>query len=389
MNSFYPLATSTWDDNELNAMKRVIDNGVFTMGPEIKAFETAFSEFINCQYCVMVNSGSSANLLMVAACFYTQPPLLKPGDEVIVPAVSWSTTYFPLHQYGINLKFVDIEPNTLNIDIDIVQSAISKNTRAIFAVNLLGNPADHLRLLSVCEEHNLILLEDNCESLGAKLDNKFTGTFGLMGSFSSFFSHHISTMEGGIIATDNEELYHILLSLRSHGWTRHLPEYNHVSGYKSENSFEESFRFVLPGYNLRPLELSGAIGIEQLKKLPDLITGRRNNAEYFKNLFSNHTGFEIQKEFGESSWFGFAIVVNKNLNRNQILSALSDAGIEYRPIVAGNFTKNPVIRFINHTIHGELVNADRIDRYGFFVGNHHYGIRNQLNHLYEVLSRFL
>src|SRR6185312_1978296 len=219
---------------------------------------------------------------------------------------------------------------------------------------------------------NIDLVEDNCESLGATYEEKQTGTFGMMGTYSSFFSHHISTMEGGVVSTDDEELYHILLCLRAHGWTRNLPKENKVTGTKSDNAFEESFKFVLPGYNVRPLEMSGAIGLEQIKKLPQFIKNRRKNAEVFQETFGNHKDFYIQKEIGKSSWFGFSFVIKpeSNINRHQVIKHLTGAGVECRPIVAGNFAKNEVVKWFDHEICGQLKNADRIDAHGFFIGNH-------------------
>ena len=265
----YPLATATWDQKEIDAMHSVIESGNFTMGEKVSLFEKEFSKYIGSQNAVMVNSGSSANLLMIAALFYTKNPKLKlkRGDEIVVPAVSWSTTYYPLYQYGLKIKFVDIDIETLNYDLVQLEAAISNKTRVVLAVNLLGNPNDFNFINSIIKAKNIILLEDNCESMGATFNDKKTGTFGVMGTFSSFYSHHISTMEGGIIVTDDAELNQILISLRSHGWTRELPEKNLICDDKSEDLLEESFRFVLPGYNVRPLELEAAVGIEQIKKL--------------------------------------------------------------------------------------------------------------------------
>jgi CDP-6-deoxy-D-xylo-4-hexulose-3-dehydrase len=374
----YPLATFTWDEQEYSAIQGVIDSNVFTMGPRVAAFEKSFAEAIGSKYCVMVNSGSSANLVMVAALFYTSDDSrrLKAGDEVIVPAVSWSTTYYPLHQYGLKLKFVDIDPNTLNLDISAVRSAISSQTKAIFAVNLLGNPCDFAALHQIAREHSLVIIEDNCESMGATLGGKQAGTFGLMGSFSTFFSHHISTMEGGLVCTDDEELCHILLCLRAHGWTRNLPDVNLVTGRKSTDPFEESFRFVLPGYNLRPLEIEGALGIEQIKKLPKLIEERRRNGARWVEAMSGHPDLLIQCETGKSSWFGFSLVIrdNSKLERPILVRILRELGFECRPIVTGNFAKNPVVKYFNYEIFGTLRNADRIDTHGLFIGNHHYPI---------------
>lgn len=384
MNTFkYPLATATWDEREQAAMQRVIASGMFTMGAEVRAFEESFSRYIGSKYSVMVNSGSSANLLMVAALFYLKDNPLRPGDEVIVPAVSWSTTYYPLHQYGLRMKFVDIDLQTLNYDLDQLEAAISDKTRLIMAVNLLGNPNDFPRILNMVEGRNIRLIEDNCESMGAEVDGRKAGTFGVMGSFSSFFSHHISTMEGGLVVTDDEELYHLMLSLRAHGWTRNLPKVNHVCGEKSDDPFVESFRFVLPGYNLRPLELSGAIGVEQVKKLPMLIEERRKNAALFQSAMGQHPDILIQKEVGKSSWFGFSLIIRpgSQLTRAELLARLNDSGFECRPIVAGNFAKNEVMKYFSAEIHGELRNADHLDKNGLFVGNHHYQISDAIEQL--------
>lgn len=376
MTARFPLATSSWDESEIDALHRVIASDQYSMGPEVAAFEKQFAAYTGSKYAVMVNSGSSANLAMVGALRYTKNPALRldPGAEVIVPAVSWSTTFYPLHQYGLHMKFVDIDAHTLNYDLDALASAITDRTRAIMCVNLLGNPNDFDRINAIIGDRNIVLIEDNCESMGATFNDRQAGTFGAMGTYSSFFSHHISTMEGGLVVTDDEELYHILLALRAHGWTRNLPKFNKLTGEKSDDPFEESFRFVLPGYNLRPLEMSGALGIEQLKKLPALIEGRRANGARWVDAMSNHPVFRIQQEIGQSSWFGFALVVrpDADISRKDALVRLGEQGFETRPIVSGNFTKNPVLDLMDHSLHGQMVNAEDIDRNGFFIGNHHY-----------------
>ena len=200
----YPLATTSWDSLEYEAMQKVISSGMFTMGEHVKIYEKDFAQYLGSKYAVMVSSGSTANLIMVASLFYKKNNPLKRGDEVIVPAVSWSTTYFPLQQYGLKLKFVDIDLETLNFDLKALESAITPKTRMIMAVNLLGNSNDYQVIKRLIDGKNITLIEDNCESLGATLQGKQCGTFGAMGTFSSFFSHHISTMEGGIVCTDDE-----------------------------------------------------------------------------------------------------------------------------------------------------------------------------------------
>ena len=378
MSFKFPLATASWGKEEIDAMQRVIASGIFTMGANVQAFERDFAQYVGSKHCVMVNSGSSANLLVVAALFYTQNPALKlkRGDEVIVPAVSWSTTYYPLYQYGLKIKFVDIDLHTLNYDLDQLEQAVTDKTRAIMAVNLLGNPNDFGRIQQIIGKRDIVLIEDNCESMGATYQGKQAGTFGVMGSFSSFFSHHISTMEGGLIVTDDEELHHILLSLRAHGWTRNLPKHNMVCGEKSDDPFEESWRFVLPGYNVRPLEMEGAIGVEQVKKLPGFISARRENGKAYQAAMPDHPDILIQQETGESSWFGFSLVIRpgSKLTRPALVQKLNDLGFECRPIVAGNFARNEVVKYFDSEVHDTLRNAEHINANGLFVGNHHYPI---------------
>lgn len=384
----YSLASSTWDEKERDAIQSVVDSDMFTMGNLVKTFESKFAKFFGSKYAVMVNSGSSANLLAVAALCYRKNNALKAGDEVIVPAVSWGTTFHPLQQYGLHCRFVDVDAGTLNYDLEKLSQAITDRTRMIVAVNLLGNPNDFNQIKGIIDDRDIVLFEDNCESMGAEFQGKQAGSFGLLGTFSSFFSHHISTMEGGMVITDDEELYHIMLSLRSHGWTRHLPEENHVTGQKSKDPFEESFKFVLPGYNLRPGEIHAAIGIEQLKKLPEFIRVRRRNAEYFQREFNEHPWISIQQECGSSSWFGFALILKKNapIGRNELALKLQQNEIECRPIVSGNFLKSPVLKYFDFSLAGEIVNADTIDKNGLFVGNHHYPLNEQIQFLKDILD---
>lgn len=386
----YALASSTWDENEFSAIQRVIDSDMFTMGKEVAQYEKDFAKFFGSKYALMVSSGSAANLLMIASLFFTKNESLKlkRGDEIIVPAVSWSTTYFPLQQYGLKVKFVDINIDTLNMDLDKLEKAITEDTRAILSVNLLGNPNDYARINEIISGRNIYILEDNCESMGATFDGKQAGTFGVMGTYSSFFSHHIATMEGGCVVTDDEELYHILLCIRAHGWTRNLPKFNKVSGEKSDDPFEESFKFMLPGYNARPLEMSGALGIEQLKKLPNFIETRRKNAQQFQYLFENHSYLRIQQETGNSSWFGFSLIIKENApyNRAELVKLLVENGIECRPIVTGNFLKNKeVLEHFDYEVSGSLGASEYLDEHGLFVGNHQNEIEKEIKLLAAIL----
>lgn len=384
----YKLSDDTWGQAELKAINRVIKSNRFSMGEEVKEYEKRFAQKVGSKYAVMSNSGSSANLLAVASLVYSGG--LSQGDEVIVPAVSWSTTYFPLSQYNLKLKFVDIDNETLNIDVEQIEDAIGDKTKAIFCVNLLGNPNDFDQILTICKKHNLILIEDNCESLGGSFGKKKLGTFGLLGTYSTFYSHHLCTMEGGVTVTDDEELYHYLLCIRAHGWTRNLPANSKIY-VKNDDEFFESFNFIMPGYNLRPLEMEAAIGIEQLKKLNRIISQRIKNAQYFLEGIEELKDIKPQKEIGKSSWFGFAMILHgKNVGkRNNVVNALKQSHIEVRPIVAGNFTRNSAIKYMDYSIHHELKNADNIHKNGFFVGNHSKTNKEEVNMLMDVLKKEL
>jgi CDP-6-deoxy-D-xylo-4-hexulose-3-dehydrase len=288
----------------------------------------------------------------------------------------------------LKLRFVDVDIDTLNIDILKLSNSITSKTKAIFAVNLLGNPNLYSEIQKIADENNLLLIEDNCESLGAEYLGKKTGSFGLFGTCSGFFSHHMSTMEGGMITTDDEEIYHILLSIRAHGWTRNLPESNKLTK-KSDNNFMESFRFILPGYNFRPLEFSGSLGRVQLKKLDKFVQQRRSNAELFQEIFGKFSFLKIQKEIGQSSWFGFSLILDEDseVSRESFVTFLNKKGIETRPIVAGNIIHNPMIEYFDYSISDSLINADLVHKNGLFIGNHHYPLDKPLVSLAKLINK--
>ena len=324
------------------------------MGEKVSEFERAYADYVGSKYCVAVNSGSSANLLMVAAM-----SLRQGVGTVIVPAIAWSTSYAPFQQYGWNLKVVDVDLNTLNYDIDALKAAYT-GSELILAVNLLGNPN------AFRDFPSMDVLEDNCESMGANYAEMKTGRFGIMASHSTYFSHHICTMEGGLITTDDDFFYEMLLALRSHGWTRHWAEDNH-HGIKPS-----SYDFVYPGYNVRPTEIQGAIGLAQLKKLPNFLEERRNNAARFRELASGMPWIiQREPEWGESSWFGFSIVTQSPEERIELEHSFAQKGIEFRPIVGGNFFRSRQAIFYQTIGDEEVKNAEQIHHCGLYIGNHH------------------
>jgi len=356
----YSLCHDSWGKEEHDALKSVIKSNRFTMGGEVKSFESELAEFHNVKNAVMVNSGSSANLLMIGA--LVESGKLQAGDEVIVPAVSWSTTYFPIHQYGLKMVFVDVEPFG-NINTDLVRDAITDKTKAVFTVNLLGFPSDLVELQNICNDNGLVLIEDNCESFGATINDKMCGTFGSMGSLSFFFSHHITTMEGGCILTDDDLLADYCRSLRAHGWVRDL-QTNHL-WCKTEGSFDDAFKFVTPGYCVRPGEMNAAVGRIQLQKWEAQKAQRQVNAKHFIEVMRDKDVGTPKWDDG-STWFGFPILAE---NRNKLISRCKQHDIECRPMIAGNFVNQPVVRRLNHRVHGTLPNAERIDKQGLFFGN--------------------
>ncbi|PYS53406.1 MAG: pyridoxamine 5-phosphate oxidase [Acidobacteria bacterium] len=387
---FYELAASTWGPEEIEAIRRTIDSGRFSMGEQVASFEQEFARYFGMSYGVMVNSGSSANLIAVAALSYKKDRPLRRGDEVIVPAISWSTTYHPLQQYGLKLRFVDVELETLNMDVRKLERALTPRTRMIVAVSILGNPAALDVIQQFARQHDLYLLEDNCESMDAEIPGgRKTGTFGHVNTFSFFFSHHISTMEGGIVLTDDLEFDHLLRSIRAHGWTRDLPAGSPLFEVQSSDHFE-AYRFILPGYNVRPLEISGAVGRVQLKKLPAMTARRRRNLALFQDLFAGDDRFILQRENGKSSCFSFTVILSpgRNINRERVFAALKRADIGFRMITGGCFLKHDVIRYFDYdVVDGSVPNAELAHDRGFFVGNYPEDLTPQLHRLREVLDR--
>ena len=380
----YPLACDTWDNREVEAIQEVVKTGRYTMGPYVKKFEKEFCDYFKCNDAVMVNSGSSANLLMLATLALKH----KLKGDIIVPAVSWSTTYYPLQQYGFKLNFVDIDKSTLNIDPSKIEKAITKDTCAIFAVNLLGNSCEYKKINEIAKKHNLMVIEDNCESLGAISDTDiYNGVVGHMGSYSFFFSHHLQTMEGGMIACKSKDDADFIRSLRAHGWCRDLPDDNTIYK-KSGDTFVDSFTFITPGYSVRPLEMSGAIGSVQLKKWPEMREQRVKNAEYFKQKFEDLPDVQLQEEVGNSSWCGFSMIFNGNLSgrRAKIVEKFKENEIESRPIVAGNFMKNPVIKYLDYIDNKDYNVADYIHDNGLFIGNDVRDLKENIDMVYNIIK---
>ena len=368
------LHEATYDAEEIWEFLQCLLGTEVTMGPKVKRFEQEFARRFGHAHAVMVNSGSSANLLAVAGLANAATAgRLKPGDEVIVPALCWSTTVWPLIQHQLVPVIVDADPRTLNIDPSEVQKAIGPKTRALMPVPIYGNPCDMDALVAIAKKHDLTLLEDSCESLGATYKGRHVGSFGRVGTFSFYYSHHITTLEGGMVVTDDFELAETMRALRAHGWVREMDQpKKYLDAYAD---IHPKFLFVNIGYNLRATEPQGAMGSLQLRKLDRFVKIRAENAEHWLRVLAplgDLFEFVTVTPGASSSWFGFPMHVKPGapFTSRELMSHLQARGIEMRPLNAGNIAAQPAIRSYPHRVVGDLAQVNRIWKNGFTFGNH-------------------
>lgn len=389
----YSLSDSGWDNAEIKAINSVIRSDRFTMGDRVKKFEREVSKFHNCKHAVMTNSGSSANLIASTALTIKKQGykknFFKSRGLVVAPAVSWSTTYFPFSQLGYKILLLDVD-KTFNISIDKLKTLAQKeNVTGLIGVNLLGVPAENEELRNFCDDKNIFYFEDNCESFGASLNNRFCGTFGDAGTLSFFYSHHLQTMEGGMVITNCDEIANISRSLRSHGWTRDGNYEKLMKGFQYDDC-DELFKFVLPGYCVRPLEFSGAIGSVQLKKWAKQLNRRIKNYEIFKSIALSKKYLQIQDSRGNPSWFGFGCIFHfeNRKQRSKLFNYLKSKKIESRPIVAGNFATQPVTQMLDLKAYGKLKMSDKINDFGLFFGNDGRDLSGEIEYLFYNLDNY-
>ena len=365
-----------------------------TMGKKVKKFEESFAKYIGSKYAIMVNSGSSANLLALSV--LSNPSfgsgIIKKGNKIIPPATTWVTTVYPIVSIGAKPVFVDIEMGTYNIDTQKIEKAITKKTKAIMLVHLLGYPCNMTQIKNIAKKHNLLLIEDTCESHGAEFNGKKVGSFGDLSTFSFFASHHITTMEGGMLVTNNPKIYELGKSIRTFGWTRDLK--NKKTLEKKYSNIDTRYLFLNMGFNMRPTEIQGAFGIHQIKKLDHLVKRRIENADYFYtklNSFSDYLLLPPQRKKYKNSFLVFPITVieNKYFNKNQIVDNLEKHGIETRQVVAGNIVQQPVINQFSYRISGDLKNSEYVMKNSFVIGIHD-GIDNERrNYISQIIAEFI
>lgn len=370
----YPLLKDAFSKSDLMAAQKVIKTGQLTMSKITKNFELEFAKKIGSKYALMVNSGSSANLLATfAACNPYRKNIFRKGDEAIIPSLCWSTSLWPLVQAGLKPVFVDVDPKTLNLGIEDIIKSITKKTKLIMAVHVLGGCTDMKKLTQITKKKKIILIEDTCESLGSTFNKKKLGTFGDFGTYSFYYSHQISSAEGGMVVCNNYNDYSILHSLRSHGWTRDLKV------EKKFNKSDKRFIFYNMGFNLRPTDITASIGRNQLKRIKTFQIQRSWNRKKIidtikqSKLWKNQFSFQEIHEKCDPSWFGLPIMINKKYSKykNKFIEYLEKSGIETRPIISGNFANQPAIKKFNlNKKNKKFPNAQIIEDSGFFIGLH-------------------
>jgi len=379
-------AGRVYDEQELIALVDASLDFWLTMGPKAVAFEDALAAYLGLAHALMVNSGSSANLAAIAAlCSPQVERPLRPGDEVITPAATFPTTVAPLVQYGLVPVFVDCEPGTYNADPDEVERALSPRTRALFLPHMLGNPCRMDRMMHLAREHDLYVIEDVCEAMDSRFDGKLLGTFGHMSTFSFYPSHHITTGEGGAVATDDHGLARAVRSIRDWGrdcWCDHrsVDKPNGACGRRFAyqvpgvpGMYDHKYLYSNIGYNLRPTDLQAALGLVQLRRLPEFTAARKRNFDVLHQAlvrYEEHFILPVCDARADPSWFAFPLTVRDDapFTRNDVVRWLEEGQIETRLIMAGNILRQPGFTGIAHRAVGDLAHTDQVMRGGFFVG---------------------
>ncbi len=380
----WPLQENFLDHKSVNNLCNFIKkNKRLTQFKKVIEFEKKFSIWNGSKYSIFVNSGSSANLLIIESC--KEIYKWKNSDEIIVPAVTWPTTVTPVIQSGLKPKFVDINIKDFSYDYSKLKKAITKKTKAIFVAHLIGFPADIIKIKSIIGNKKIIILEDCCESQGATINKKKIGNFGIGGSFSFYWGHHMSTIEGGMITTNNRNFYNTCLLKRSHGLARELPKKEQIYYKKkySENYFK--FLFLSSGYNLRSTEINAFLGINMLRKINKWIRIRNKNYKKF---------IAIQKKFKDKflitfdknmSSFVLPFLLKNKLLKNKLENFLNKNGIETRPFIAGNLLRQP---FLNNYRKKIMKNSDFIEYNSFYIGNNQFVNEKRLKRLEKLLRSF-
>jgi CDP-6-deoxy-D-xylo-4-hexulose-3-dehydrase len=376
------LVKDTIDGEDIkNLISWLETNPRLTKGELTVQFEKEWSKWLGKKYSIFVNSGSSANLAAIYSLLLSNK--LK-NNKIVVPAVSWVTTVTPAVQFGMEPIMCECDEENLGLNIDHLKQIIKEHDPScIILVHVLGFPNHMDEIIELCDKHNIKLIEDTCESMGSEYNNKKLGTFGDLSTFSFYFGHHMSTIEGGMISTDDEELYHILLSIRSHGWDRDLPKSKQIElreKYKVGN-FRSLYTFYYPGFNLRATDLQAFIGLQQLKKLDLIVSNRNKNYVRYKNEIKNDFWSASEPTNSFVSNFSYPIIT-KNIDK--LVKSLTENNIECRPLICGSITEHPF--WYERYGKQDLPNAKLVHEYGLYVPNNHEMTDDEINKIIKIVN---
>ena len=401
-------AGPVYDQREINAMITAILDGWFGVGKYTREFELKFSDFLGAKETILVNSGSSANLLAVSALLSNQfDGKLSKSDEVITPAVTFPTTFSPIIQNNLKPVLLDVNPSTYNINAEDLKNAISDRTKVIMVPHALGNPNEMDAIMDFAEEHDLFVIEDSCDALGSTYNGKYTGTFGTFGTFSFYVAHQMMLGEGGAVVLNDQDLEPIVRSIRD--WGRACvcpvckvsldPNYRCPLRFQFQTEtlpedYDKRYVYQNIGYNLKPLEFQAAMGLEQLKKLPKFIEIRKKNFKTLYDSFENYSDYFILPEAlpkADPAWFSFVLTVkdNTSFKRKDIVSWLEKHNIETRLLFAGNIIRQPAYKDVECRVVGNLDNSDRIMKNAFFIGVYPGIGDEQLNYMIDTIREFM
>ena len=372
----YPLLENGFNKKDLQEGINVLKSGFITMNKHTISFENEFAKKLKMKFALMVNSGSSANLLATfASCNPLRKNKFKIGDEALIPVLCWSTSLWPLVQAGLKPKFIDINPKTLNVNADDLISKITKKTKVIMLINVLGISDDLKKIKDYAKKKNIIIIEDNCEALGAKYDKKYLGSFGDFGTFSFFYSHQITSGEGGMIVCNNRQDYEILLALRSHGWSR--SKYTYAKNAKKYSNLDPRYIFINSGFNLRPTDIQAAMGLNQFKRLNFFIKNRILNKKKIINKIIKDKRWNNQFSFIDvpkkvsPSYMNLPIFINRKFKekKKKFINFIEKKGLESRPIISGSFVNQPSSKLYNlNPKNLKFKGAQEVEELGFAIG---------------------
>ncbi len=401
-------ASIIYDEKEIINLVNIALDARFAAGAVAHEFEKKLAEFLGVKYCLLTNSGSSANLLAISALTSTKlkDRRLKPGNEVITAACGFPTTINPIIQNNLVPVFVDIDISTCNIKADMIEEAISERTKAIFVAHTLGNPCEIDKIMKICVENDLFFIEDNCDALGSRYNGRYTGTFGHISTLSFYPAHHITTGEGGAVVTNSWELKSIIKSYRD--WGRDCwcdPGQDNSCGKRFDwnlgelpYGYDHKYIYSHFGYNLKATEMQAAIGLAQIEKLPFIIEARKRNWQALREGLSDLSdffSFQDPTPGSDPAWFGFLIIVKENVGftRNEIVEYLEKKNIQTRMLFAGNILRQPCFDELRkkkegYRIVGDLLNTDIIMKNGFWIGVHPGMKKEMIEYIVESIHEF-